>query len=243
MKKVALLVLLALCASTSYAGLNVLLTAADIEGFQTPIYNALSAFADFDSVDWWNMTYSGTPSLSDIEPYDCVVTWSDDYFPDATGWGNTLADYVDGGGTVVLAVFCFQQGIEILGRITTDGYSPMLTNGSDHYSMDSMELTSPDEPGHPFLENVTSVGCGYRDYVYITGWGHLVTHYSGDSEEALAYNDDHNVSGVNAFPGCAGYGDDWYGDFPQVMRNVIVWMCPTTDIQPTSLGTLKAMYQ
>jgi hypothetical protein len=242
MKKITMLVLITLFASTSYAGLDVLMAASDVEGFQINIINGLLGFSDFDSVDWWNMSTLGTPSLSDIEGYDCVVTWSDDSWPDATAWGNTLADYVDGGGTVVLAVFSFQQGIDIQGRIITSGYSPMLTNDSDHYSNDTIDLANPDEPGHPFLDGLTSVGCGYRDYVYITSWGHLVAHFT-DGEEALAYNDAHNVSGVNIFPGCAGYGLDWFGDFPQLLRNVIVWMNPTTDIQPTSLGTLKAMYQ
>jgi len=235
--------LMLLSVAMVFGGLNVLMAASEIEGYQTTIVNALSGFSDFDSVDWWNMQTLGQPDLSDIEAYDCVVTWSNYQFPDATGWGNTLADYVDGGGRVVLGCFCWNSSWAIGGAILTSGYSPFTGNAGDHYSGASWELTSPDIPGHPFLTDVDTVACGYRDYVTLAAWGILVTHYQGDSEEALGVNEDNTVAAINVYPGQAGSpGYDWTGDVPQCMRNVIVDMC-YTGIQPTSLGTVKAMFK
>lgn len=149
--------LVLLSAALASAGLNVLMAASEIEGYQTQIVNQLSGFSDFDSVDWWNMQTLGQPDLSDIEAYDCVVTWSNYTFPDATGWGNTLADYVDGGGRVLLGCFCWNDGWGIGGAILTTGYSPFTGSSGDHYTGASWELASPDIPGHYFLIDVNTV--------------------------------------------------------------------------------------
>jgi hypothetical protein len=43
-----------------------------------------------------------TPSLSTLQQYDAVMVWTDCFFSDSVTFGNVLADYVDGGGHVVL---------------------------------------------------------------------------------------------------------------------------------------------
>lgn len=230
-------------APVAFAGLDVLLTAPEIEGYQTTFYNELSDFPDFDTVDWWNQQTYGMPDVEDLEDYDCVVCWSNYQFSNPTQMGDTLAEYVDEGGRVVLAPFCWNSSWAIGGAIVTDGYCPFTGSSGDHYSNASWELDDPDEPDHPFLDDVDSLTCGFRDYVTLASWGNLVTHYVGDNEEAVAYNDDHTVAGLNAYPGQLGSSYQWSGDFSQAMRNVIVWLCPTSDIQPTSLGTLKAMFK
>jgi len=244
MRKILILTSIILIYSNAiYAGLNVLLTAPEDEGTQSVMVNGLSVFPDFDSVDWWNMYPSNQPTLSDIETYDCVVTWSDYAFPDAGAWGDTLADYVDSGGKVILCPFCWNTGWAIAGRILTDGYSPFLGNTGDWYTNEDWELANPDEPGNPCLENVNSLNSGFRDFIELASWGHLVTHYKEDNEKALGYNDDHSVAGINAIPSILGYEPDWTGDYPQAMRNTIVWLCSFTKIQPTSLGELKAKFK
>lgn len=251
MRKILILTSMLLIYSQAiYAGLNVLLTAPEVEGTQTDMVSGLSAFSsDFDSVVWWNMQTSGQPTLSDIEAYDCVVTWSDYQFPYAVVWGNTLADYVDGGGKVILCPFCWSlyENYYIEGRIITDGYSPLLGHAGDWYTQDYWELTNPDKPSNPCLDSVTSLSCGWQDIVDLASWGHLITHYQDDYEEAIAYNIYHSVAGINANPcqlNIDGYEEcDWTGDYPQAMRNTIVWLCSYTKIQPTSLGELKARFK
>jgi hypothetical protein len=234
-----------LSAAMVFGGLTVLMAGSDNDGYQTMIVTGLSGFSDFDSVDWWNIWNIGQPVLSDLTAYDCVVTWSNYPFPDPTAWGNTLADYVDGGGKVILCPFCWNTTTwGIGGDILTSGYSPFTGNSGDWFSGANWELTTPDIPGHYFLTNVNTVACGYRDYVDLAAWGVLVTHYIGDNEEALAVNTNNSVAAIDAYPGQSGSpGYDWTGDLPQCMRNVIVYMCTPTNIQPTSLGAVKAMFK
>lgn len=141
-------------APVAFAGYDILLTADEIEGYQSVIVNELSDFPDFDTVDWWNQQYYGMPELGDLEEYDCVVCWSNYTFDNPTEMGNTLADYVDGGGKVVLTPFCWNSSWAIGGAIVTDGYCPFTGSSGDHYSNASWELDDPDEPDHPFLDDV-----------------------------------------------------------------------------------------
>ena len=46
-----------------------------------------------------------TPTLADLLPYDGVLTWSNASFQDSIALGDVMADYVDAGGAVVVAVF------------------------------------------------------------------------------------------------------------------------------------------
>jgi hypothetical protein len=246
MRKILILTsIILIYSNVVYAGLNVLLTAPTDEGYQTDILNGLSDFPDdFDSVVWWNMYPSNQPTLSDIETYDCVVTWPDYSFPDAANWGDTLADYVDGGGKVILCASCWFPGLNIDGRILSDGYSPFLVGSGNWWTNADWDVDNPDEPGNPCLENINSLTCGFRDSsIPLASWGHLVTHYQDDYENALAYNDNHTVAGINANPCRYGLEWDWTGDYPQAMRNTIVWLCSFTRIQPTSLGELKARFK
>lgn len=88
------------------------------------------------------------------------------------------------------------------------------------------------------------LACGYRDYITLGAWGVLVTHYQGDNEKAVGVNNDNTVAAINVYPGQSGApGYDWTGDVPQCMRNVIVYLCGATNLQPTSLGTMKAMFK
>lgn len=244
MKKVILVLLL--IPVFLFAGYDIVFVGPDSNGGEyTDIITGLAGFAgDFDTVDLWDLIATGTPVLGDIQGYDAVVACSESGLPDPVALGDVLADYVDGGGVLVLCTFAYGGNIEITGRIMTTGYSPLLLNSNPgHYSWDDLDLADPDEPGSPLLDSVSSLGCGYRDDVYLAGWGNLVAHWDGDNDEAVAYNDAHSVVSISAFPGHVSGGYDWTGDYPQLIRNSIMWMLPPVSIQSTSLGSIKVIFE
>ena len=71
------------------------------------------------------MQKSNTPQLSDLQPYDAVVVFSNSPFADPVTLGNNLADYQDGGGMVTGLQFdWFGSPFGLDGRWITGGYSP-----------------------------------------------------------------------------------------------------------------------
>lgn len=70
----------------------------------TDVQNYLMATGFFGSVDIVDVRAS-TPSLATLQSYAAIITWSNlDYF-DSVAMGDVLADYVDAGGGVVVAVY------------------------------------------------------------------------------------------------------------------------------------------
>ena len=62
------------------------------------------------------------PSLATLQAYDTVVAWTNCNPTDSAGWGNVLADYVDGGGHLVLASFSwYGPNADFDGRIAAPG--------------------------------------------------------------------------------------------------------------------------
>jgi hypothetical protein len=64
-----------------------------------------------------------TPSLSTLSQYDAILTWRNYGYTSTTSMGNVLADYIDGGGSVVLGVFSTNTG-SIAGRYNSENYYP-----------------------------------------------------------------------------------------------------------------------
>ena len=82
-----------------------------------------------------------TPTLVDLQQYESVFVWSDCQFANGAALGNVLADYVDGGGRVVLASHVWWPSssggavsLDIRGRFASGGYNP-IRNGSSGISI------------------------------------------------------------------------------------------------------------
>jgi len=85
------------------------------------VQNKLTATGFFSTVDVFNIQ-TVTPSLAQMQTYDALLVYTNGAgFADATTFGNNLADYIDGGGGVVAAVFA-TASIPIQGRFNTDNY-------------------------------------------------------------------------------------------------------------------------
>jgi protocatechuate 3,4-dioxygenase beta subunit len=103
---------------------GVLIVAAD----SSPPTTQLTATGLFSRVDFFNAT-SATPTLAALAAYPVVLVYTNFTPANATALGNVLADYVDGGGAVVLTTYSFSTPWSVQGRITT--YSPLTNVGQN----------------------------------------------------------------------------------------------------------------
>jgi len=81
------------------------------------------------TVDYYDARV-GTPGVSLLSTYDCVMTWPNYGYNDMDGFGNNLADYVDAGGKVILGQWCYpsDQSYPLGGRIITSAYCPVTVS-------------------------------------------------------------------------------------------------------------------
>lgn len=125
----------------------------------TDVQTRLQQTGLFATVDIINVTTSGTgtPTLPQLLAYDALLCWTNSTPADNNGWGDVLADYVDAGGGVVVAVFAnstTSTGRNIGGRWQS-GYEVILDQ-SGNASGAGGTLGTVYYPGHPLLANVTS---------------------------------------------------------------------------------------
>ncbi|MCH8906308.1 MAG: hypothetical protein IH840_04385 [Candidatus Heimdallarchaeota archaeon] len=93
-----------------------------------------------------------TPSLTDLVSYPLVFVWTDLPPQDPITTGNVLADYVDSGGSVIMAEFAHSDSFwDIQGRFFSDGYSAFIKNGIRDIIRVYDGLST-----HPIFENVLS---------------------------------------------------------------------------------------
>jgi hypothetical protein len=119
----------------------------------------LMASGRFSQVDIINAN-STTPTLAQLLDYEAVITWSNQSYLNSTMLGNVMADYVDAGGGVVVAVFANAQGslaATLQGRWVTGGYRIMTANG---YTTGSTSLGIVVDPAHPLVAGVSSFSGG-----------------------------------------------------------------------------------
>ena len=178
----------------SAAGLKILLLAADNA---SQLSAHLLTYPDIQSVAYFD-SRSGTPTLSQLEQYDVILTWTNSSHNNRIALGNVLADYVDGGGSVVIMTFSFLNTTSagLGGRITSGGYSPFASASlGNHYSYATLGSI---DASHPIMQGVTAAQDYYRDYVTLTGGSELVASWS-DGEEYVAVKG--SVAAVNGYFG------------------------------------------
>jgi hypothetical protein len=128
------------------------------------VQSKLMASGFFASVGIFDAN-AGTPTLPILAPYEVVLVWSNSAFQDATLLGDTLADYVDAGGAVVVSVFAVSQAstsLSLQGRWQT-GYEVILDqSGTTSFSVAT--LGTIHVPGHPILNGVATFDGGSASY-------------------------------------------------------------------------------
>jgi len=163
------------------AGRVAILAAEDVEANEG-VEGALRESGQFGEVESFDVR-EGNPwtSYEELMAYDAVLVYSDYSFADADGLGDLLADYVDHGGGVVVAVFALDSsgGMALSGRIQEDGYLPIVQSTSNS---GGEFLVVPDQPGHPILREVAMDRADSFQYTYdvsLADGAELVAHWSG----------------------------------------------------------------
>lgn len=122
----------------------------------------LLASGSFSAVGGYNLA-DGIPGLAQLRQYDAVLVAPDSIPFDQVTLGNNLADYVDGGGGVVAAMFSMASAaIRILGRFDTDNYWAIQPTGQQQGT--AAGLGTVYVPGHPILAGVNAFSGGTASY-------------------------------------------------------------------------------
>ncbi|KKM97150.1 hypothetical protein LCGC14_1170970 [marine sediment metagenome] len=131
----------------------------------TDIQAKLMATGRFSAVDIINTSSRGrTPSLAELQVYDAVLTWSNVVYGNPTAMGEVLADYVDAGGGVVLAVFAnAPSGLRLGGRWISGGYE-VIIGGSGQTQGTRQFLGTVVVPSHPIMNGVTTFDGGSSSF-------------------------------------------------------------------------------
>jgi hypothetical protein len=163
---------------------------------------------------------SNAVTLGQLQPYNAVLIFTNQSPSDPGPLGDALANYVDGGGGVVEAVFTqYSTSFDIEGRWDSQNYT--LVNRTSDGIYTSGTLGTRQQPSHPILTGVnTLTASSYR-----TGTAALrpgaarVADYS-DGQVLSAAREDKNgrVAWVGFFP---VFGHS--GDSLRLLANSLAW--------------------
>ncbi len=160
----------------------------------------LMASGLFDSVDEFDAE-GATPVLGDLTSYDAVLAYTNSTPADQSALGNVLADYVDGGGHLVICTYSFSTPWEITGRIMTAGYAPLTNLGTNGEVSGNLSAVVPADP------IFSGIDLGSVSYFHNNNFAHpgldagatlLAT--DGAGINMIARNSSGNIYGVNLFP-------------------------------------------
>jgi hypothetical protein len=108
--------------------------------------------------------------LEDLMPYNAVLVWSKYGFTSSDNVGNVLKQYVDNGGGVVLASYCYFKddsqtsglqinNLQISGGILKNGYSPFLPSGQSSVS-GFIRVSDLKNPDHFLFSGIQEIDAG-----------------------------------------------------------------------------------
>lgn len=151
----------------------------------TDVEAKLMATGLIGSVGIFNTTLA-TPTLADLQQYDAILAWTNFSPLDNAALGDVMADYVDAGGGVVVAVFANSTTNtlrHIAGRWQTGGYEVIVAlSGS---TTGSAALGTVVNPAHPVMQGITSFSGGSSSFrptgTALTPGSNLIAEWSDGS--------------------------------------------------------------
>lgn len=178
--------------------------AADIRTWINEVVTKLSDTGLYSQVD--NLSPLGcgsdpTPTLATLQQYAAVIVWSDCVFNDPVSLGNVLADYIDGGGHVVVCATALSDifNLSVGGRFSTEGYLPVTVQGLPIGGTQLFLVA--DIPDDPLLAGVNSFDGGTTSFhdepISLTAGAVLVAHWT-NGQPLVAYKG--NVVALNFLP-------------------------------------------
>jgi len=210
------------------------------------VIDQLIATGDFTASDIHDLGQN----TSNLNDFDAVLAWSNQRWTDSVNVGNSLADYVDDGGSVVLSTFCFSYNPltpwAIGGRVLESGYSPYQPVLFGTGTPFSGEIDMPSAT-HPIFQGLTTVEYYSNDITYtdpiLTGT-ELARDTLGNSVAAI--NSNENIVGINIWVGALNNPDQQV-NLNKLFSNALRYVAPESllanaggpyflDQQPIMLG-------
>jgi hypothetical protein len=197
----------------SSGGVPALLSPYDVGDLSSPVY-ATAAGTAFDPALSVSRVCEMTTGLGDccaggactkemLLDNDIIIVWNDVAFTDPVGLGDMLADFVDLGGTVLLAGYALPGppfGIE--GRFAEEGYSPLTVKASGLGGAVQDFVLDPSDPlftnvvtlirtdDHGAVEVADGLGVVTERALWDSGELMVATRavHAGTSGQVIAYN-------------------------------------------------------
>jgi hypothetical protein len=182
---------------------------------------------------------AATPTAADLAAWDGVLVWSEVPFADPVALGDVLADGVDLGHGVVLAVGAFAEGTAVAGRFVDAGYLPLTVGTWDEPGGNLGHVVVPAQAwlpggirGHQTVYGVDRLDGGTRS-VQTAGVALVAP-----AEQTLSWSNgvpltvvresiagEGRVAAVNLLPPGVGAveGADWSGDGDRVLGQALEW--------------------
>lgn len=144
------------------------------------------------------------PTLQEIEDYDVLLV-NTNYAPiDPVALGDVLADYVDGGGGLVITQHSFlSTTFDIEGRIMDEGYSPFHSAGGAGLGDRTIDASTVSIPIHPIFNGTDIESLVLDNATYysnpVLASGATALAYDTFGHAAIAINADGNIIGINTY--------------------------------------------
>jgi hypothetical protein len=154
-----------------------------------------------------------TPSLGLLDSYDVVLNYTN--FPPANpvGLGDVLADYVDGGGRLVLCTYSFSSPWAVQGRIMTPSYAPLINVNANGTPVAPIIPILPTDAVLANVDLATMIFFRNNNFARPTlDPGVVLIATDSIGTNMIARNVTGNVVGLNFFPSLA------FGNGPQLYQ-------------------------
>ena len=188
---------------------------------QAAIIGSDARFDQVNSANLGNFNTGFTPTLAYLQQFDSVLYWSNAYPGNGAAVGDALADYVDGGGHVVMATFVGQEAGPLYpgGRILTAAYNPLPSGRFDAYSA---ACRGSFDNTNPIMAGVASICASqYRgDWNGTLAAGAILVASWNDGRPFVAENAAGNVIDISLFPAGSIYGHA-SGDWAHLFANAL----------------------
>lgn len=187
----------------AFFGLGVLET-AKVDALSIGYINSAGYNVDYLNSYGNTVTYLNNPTglqLASLSGFDAVMVTTNGQFNEPTNIGNVVADFADLGRGVVLTQFDFYSGVDLSGRIMTNGYSPFTVSNTSPYLTSTLGTVY--QPTNTIFTgvNVNNVTTTFQSDVSLTPGATRVADWTS-GRAAIGYNTlaNSSVVGLNLFP-------------------------------------------
>lgn len=145
--------------------IDVAVLGAATAAYTQDVVNSLTGDARIASVTGIVIT-AVTPTVAELQAFDAVLVFTNSTPQSSVNLGNNLADYVDGGGGVVLTMFAIRASLTtrtIEGRFMTDNYY-CIERSVGASTTGNATLGTVYLPSHPLVAGVATFNGGTSSF-------------------------------------------------------------------------------